>query len=202
MKEPPSPEEIESAAAELNVLSAFVEKDWYAIQLLRIIAKLNLPNTKIIFSGGTSLSKGYALIQRFSEDMDFLISPDSTPTRAERKDLLKGIGKSITSSKYFEISDDCIMPADGYNSCSFQINYTQQIKHPSLRPYLQLDLKYRITDIQCMNCQIRSIIDTLKQQQADLRMDCVTPIEIAADKFCAIIWRVMIKDRTQERGTK
>ena len=51
---------------------AFIEKDWYAVQLLKVISEFkNDRGVNLVFSGGTSLSKGFGLIKRFSEDLDF-----------------------------------------------------------------------------------------------------------------------------------
>jgi len=58
--------------------SAIIEKDYYVTEALRAIAAVaNTTNTgsKIIFKGGTSLSKGWSLIQRFSEDVDIFLDP-------------------------------------------------------------------------------------------------------------------------------
>src|SRR6202035_3481178 len=53
--------------------SAIIEKDYYVTEALRIIAAA-APD-KIIFKGGTSLAKGWNLIQRFSEDIDIFLDP-------------------------------------------------------------------------------------------------------------------------------
>ena len=52
---------------------AIIEKDYYVTETLRIIAAMG--GDKIIFKGGTSLSKGWNLIQRFSEDIDIFLDP-------------------------------------------------------------------------------------------------------------------------------
>lgn len=52
---------------------ALIEKDYYITEALRSIATA-YPD-KIIFKGGTSLSKGWNLIQRFSEDIDIFLDP-------------------------------------------------------------------------------------------------------------------------------
>lgn len=51
-------------------LPAFaVEKDWWVVTTLNII--FSMPVAKhLVFKGGTSLSKGWNLIKRFSEDID------------------------------------------------------------------------------------------------------------------------------------
>jgi hypothetical protein len=52
---------------------AIIEKDYYVTEALRIIEQA--AGTRIIFKGGTSLSKGWNLIQRFSEDVDIFLDP-------------------------------------------------------------------------------------------------------------------------------
>ncbi|MEX2560399.1 MAG: nucleotidyl transferase AbiEii/AbiGii toxin family protein [Pirellulales bacterium] len=52
---------------------AILEKDYYVTEALRIIAETS--GDKVIFKGGTSLSKGWSLIQRFSEDIDLFLDP-------------------------------------------------------------------------------------------------------------------------------
>ena len=54
---------------------AIIEKDYFVTEALRIIA--STAGDKAIFKGGTSLSKGWNLIQRFSEDIDIFLDPAS-----------------------------------------------------------------------------------------------------------------------------
>ena len=53
--------------------AAFIEKDYYVTEALRLIAEA--AGDRTIFKGGTSLSKGWNLIQRFSEDVDIFFDP-------------------------------------------------------------------------------------------------------------------------------
>src|SRR5579863_5016662 len=57
----------------LGLRAAFIEKDYYVTEALRTLAAA-APH-KIIFKGGTSLAKGWNLIQRFSEDIDIFLDP-------------------------------------------------------------------------------------------------------------------------------
>ncbi len=50
-----------------------VEKDWWTSMVLKILFELDFSD-QIVFKGGTSLSKGWNLIQRFSEDIDVAIN--------------------------------------------------------------------------------------------------------------------------------
>jgi Nucleotidyl transferase AbiEii toxin, Type IV TA system len=51
---------------------AVIEKDYYVTEALRLITGIG---DKVIFKGGTSLSKGWNLIERFSEDIDIFLDP-------------------------------------------------------------------------------------------------------------------------------
>ena len=57
----------------LGLREALIEKDYYVTEALRIIEQVAGP--RVIFKGGTSLSKGWSLIQRFSEDIDIFLDP-------------------------------------------------------------------------------------------------------------------------------
>jgi hypothetical protein len=64
LREPPKKELFQDIAIEIGTHPAFVEKDWYVVQLLALIAHINKNlGFKMLFSGGTSLSKGYSLIK-------------------------------------------------------------------------------------------------------------------------------------------
>jgi hypothetical protein len=54
---------------------AIVEKDYYVTEALRVIAAA--AGDRVIFKGGTSLSKGWNLIRRFSEDIDIFLDPSA-----------------------------------------------------------------------------------------------------------------------------
>jgi hypothetical protein len=59
------------AAEQSGLPEAFVEKDYYVTEALRAVT-LAFPGA-VVFKGGTSLSKGWGILERFSEDLDLLI---------------------------------------------------------------------------------------------------------------------------------
>ena len=70
-----------------------IEKDWWVSQVLNIVFDLEIAN-QLVFKGGTSLSKGWNLIERFSEDIDLAINPayfgvTDLPTKKQIKSLRK-----------------------------------------------------------------------------------------------------------------
>jgi hypothetical protein len=65
---------IEITARSVNINDpALVEKDYWLMHVLWGLRQLSLP---FHLKGGTSLSKGYGCIHRFSEDIDLKIEPD------------------------------------------------------------------------------------------------------------------------------
>src|ERR1700704_3569037 len=56
---------------ERGLRPAIIEKDYYVTEALRIISATT--GDKVIFKGGASLSKGWNLLRRFSEDIDIFL---------------------------------------------------------------------------------------------------------------------------------
>jgi len=57
-----------------GIRAALIEKDYYVTEALRVISAA--AGDRAIFKGGTSLSKGWNLIHRFSEDIDLFLDPE------------------------------------------------------------------------------------------------------------------------------
>ena len=73
---------LETVSREIRKAEILVEKDTIQSMFLNGLSKVNLP---FVFKGGTSLSKAYNLINRFSEDID--LSMQKKPTQTEKKCL-------------------------------------------------------------------------------------------------------------------
>ncbi len=84
-----------NASAFLKIQQSFVEKDYWITLILSRLAKSKYVNESV-FKGGTSLSKGYNLIERFSEDVDIAIINDNGKTGNEIKTIIRTIEKGIT----------------------------------------------------------------------------------------------------------
>jgi len=70
------PDLIRIVAEAQGIAPALVEKDYWIMQSLYGLQQLGLT---FELKGGTSLSKGYGLISRFSEDIDIRIEPPADP---------------------------------------------------------------------------------------------------------------------------
>ncbi len=67
-------EYIVEAATSFGVSELIIEKDFWVVWLLEHLFALSAQLGPFTFKGGTSLSKGYSAIERFSEDIDVSIS--------------------------------------------------------------------------------------------------------------------------------
>ena len=63
----------EETYARLGLVPASIEKDFWVCLTLRELFRLPGWEGQLTFKGGTSLSKGWRLISRFSEDLDVVI---------------------------------------------------------------------------------------------------------------------------------
>jgi len=66
---------IEQAAIQRDVSAVIVEKDFWVCWLLGILFQSEFAES-LVFKGGTSLSKVFRVIDRFSEDIDLSLSPE------------------------------------------------------------------------------------------------------------------------------
>lgn len=60
---------------QLGIIPSIVEKDFWVCRALNILFQEDSLNPYLCFRGGTSLSKAYRIIRRFSEDIDVALSP-------------------------------------------------------------------------------------------------------------------------------
>jgi len=87
---------------QIGIPAYAVEKDWWVVQTLSAIFGMEV-GKYLIFKGGTSLSKAWGLIERFSEDVDLAFDRtylgfDGELTRSGIKTLRKKTGKYISEA--------------------------------------------------------------------------------------------------------
>src|SRR5271166_5264337 len=83
---------IEQAAVRRNVSAVVLEKDFWVCWLLGLLFGSEFAGS-LIFKGGTSLSKVYGVIERFSEDIDLSLSREDFGFVGERDPYLAPSGK-------------------------------------------------------------------------------------------------------------
>jgi len=73
---------LSQVSAQTGIAAALVEKDYWITHSMWALHQTGL---SIWFKGGTSLSKGFGIIERFSEDLDLMIEPGDVATLPEVK---------------------------------------------------------------------------------------------------------------------
>lgn len=87
---------IRAASQKLNIREVFVEKDYWITLVLNRLSESKY-SEETVFKGGTSLSKGFNLINRFSEDVDLAIINNSEKSGNQIRTLIREVEKSITA---------------------------------------------------------------------------------------------------------
>jgi len=84
------------SANTLNIRPEFIEKDYWLTRALQRMSQ-NPNAEKVVFKGGTSLSKAYRLTNRFSEDIDIAVIDADSFSGNQLKMLVKRLAKDMTS---------------------------------------------------------------------------------------------------------
>ena len=112
----------------LGVKAEIVEKDYFVTIFLKRIAAV-MPD--IVFKGGTSLSKCYHIIKRFSEDIDLNVQSEKKPSESKRKQLKANITKIISDLDFGLTNADSIKSRRDYNR--YIIDYPSSLSAAYLR---------------------------------------------------------------------
>lgn len=127
--------------------TSIVEKDYYVVELLRVLQPLQFETHDLVFAGGTSLAKANIQLNRMSEDVDIKIVPKPvlmTLSRSKRKDsrkqLIGKVEEKISQSDVFQVEGLPII-RDEYRYVELLIRYPQHFNQaPCLRPFIKLEL--------------------------------------------------------------
>ena len=195
---------IKEVALVKGISEAFIEKDWYATQVVRLLAGRHQDDFRLVFTGGTALSKAHRLIHRFSEDIDFrVLAPglDGKNNSQVRK-AMSGFKKSMVEllGRSFEIIRTT---ASDYNR-----NIVLDLGYPSrftpaevLRPHIKLELTLGNLQLPPIDLSVSSLVNEAAGRPGEVEsIACADPVENAADKVSALAWRVV--SRKREAGDK
>ena len=96
----------------LGIKAEIIEKDYYVTLFLKELVSVS---PDIIFKGGTSLSKCYHLIDRFSEDIDLNIETETKPSESRRKHLKSSIVSVIDKLGFTLTNPENVKSRKDYN---------------------------------------------------------------------------------------
>jgi len=150
---------IDNIAAQTGFSVYAIEKDWWVTMVLKSLFQTKCAD-HIVFKGGTSLSKCWNLIERFSEDIDVAINRDffgitNISSKNQREKLRKLSSKYIKDELITEIYQK--MQEAGIADFSIELIATEisdkdprvlNVKYPTIFPenqYLQNWIKVEIS---------------------------------------------------------
>ena len=128
-------EMVDQVATKNNIAPEIVEKDYYVTLILRLLSD-KLDN--IVFKGGTSLSKGFHVINRFSEDIDVTFNEHIGESR--RKKLKYNVLKVISEELSLPISNWSSIQSDrDYNAYFFEYHSVFDFDEDKMPQYVKLE---------------------------------------------------------------
>ena len=71
----------------------------------------------------------------------------------------------------------------------------------NLRPNIKAEFTFENLILPSTECEISSFIGKFINEEP-IKVNCIQPIEVIANKFSALMWRVFIKDRTKPLHSK
>ncbi|NLR79885.1 nucleotidyl transferase AbiEii/AbiGii toxin family protein [Chitinophaga eiseniae] len=198
----PDKQLIEDVAIELGISKAFVEKDWHVVQVLKIISSIQAEGLRLTFSGGTSLSKAHKILQRFSEDIDFTVTTDEELSRSQLRKRLSNLKHIVTDAvaKAYTIKPGSEKSLNENKFFTFLVAYpTYYNGQEGMRPDIKVEVSYNKLNLPVVQKPIASFINEVTQAGPEIEaITCTDPIENAADKLSATVWRIIDRDRTAE----
>ncbi len=158
-------EVITEANAQTGIAESIIEKDYYVTMILKLLAK---SNPDIVFKGGTSLSKCFHLINRFSEDIDITFSEHIGESR--RKKLKYKILKPISEELEMPIPNwDSIESDKDYNYYLFEYKPVSDYPVEGILPGVKLETALVSYSFPTEQKEVDSIIyNTIKESAPDI----------------------------------
>lgn len=171
--------EILRDAGERKDMPAFaVEKDWWVVQTLAILFGMEI-GKHMVFKGGTSLSKSWGLINRFSEDIDLTVDRKFYGFEGElgkkqrtnlRKKALRFLidnllpelqDKFIQKGFHVKVEPEEIITSDQDPVCIF-IKFPHVLEAPDyIAPSIKLEFGCRSLIEPFTLCPVRSVVDEM-----------------------------------------
>ncbi|VXD04363.1 Nucleotidyl transferase AbiEii toxin, Type IV TA system [Pseudomonas sp. 8Z] len=207
-----------------NLPAAVAEKDQHITDALRVLAQVQVVHTafqkdrrkgdcapasidlttRLIFAGGTCLSKAHDLIQRMSEDIDIKVMLEEPPhgytlkqgVHGRLKDLHQEVERRLTEMGFeFVVHDNGenpVMRASRRYYCLL-LAYDAHFQDVSgvLRPQLKLELIHRPPMLAAEIREMGYMLDQFVPREAPQRfpMTCITVAETLAEKVLSLLRR-------------
>lgn len=162
-----------AAAARLGILPGAVEKDYWITQALRALAREY--GREFIFKGGTSLSKAYGLIQRFSEDIDILVPVEAGLSESTIDRRLKKMGAAAATGCGPDAQQRLRSGRGEHRTDALWYGSPQTELDPKrpqpMLPYIQLELGIHGGIQPHAHCEIGTLVGVLLRDEQDIALE-------------------------------
>ncbi len=173
--------------------AALVEKDFRVVQALAAIIAIDTTPLRLVFGGGTSLSRAHRIIRRMSEDIDLRIVSDPEPTRPALRGLRETITEALLAAGFrFDPNDPAHRASRNESRYTiYRLPYEPLLRgEGALRPEIQIEVSLWPLRMQAIALPVSSFVAEAFQRPPEIaNISCVSIVETAADKFVALTRR-------------
>ena len=159
-------EAVSMTADYFGISESIVEKDYYVTMILKELIK---EESNFVFKGGTSLSKAFHVINRFSEDIDINFLNHDELTRGKRKSIKKILkrvvedcGLKITNLEFTRSNRD-------FNQYRISYNNTFK-KYQSLKQEVIVEMAFQTLSYPCEIKSVQSMIGEYLDKMKNIEM--------------------------------
>ncbi|HHF0526319.1 TPA: nucleotidyl transferase AbiEii/AbiGii toxin family protein [Legionella anisa] len=205
-------QQIRQTAIILGLPADFIRKDYFVTKAIRLLVGISNDYFELVFQGGTSLSKGYGVISRLSEDIDFRVISKSAclnlgkdARRRELRLFRHSLVESLINAGFDVQPQDIKVFYEGrYMSIRASFDGVQGIVY--LKPHIAIDCFLGTLELEP---EVRNISSMVKVTLGDAECDhqyfpvsCVALDETAAEKWVALSRRIVDANQTARDSDK
>ncbi|CAG2161315.1 nucleotidyl transferase AbiEii/AbiGii toxin family protein [Cupriavidus numazuensis] len=182
-----------SVEAALPLPAYALEKDHHVLEAMRLIVEAPPdPNFRLVFCGGTCLSKAYGALARMSEDVDFKVVPTAAGaalSRTKRREALKAFGEAIAHTLEhggFGKGNVARTARDENAYTRLDVSYESAFDKPeALRSHLLIELNHAPLGFAADKMPIGLLLDKLAagDYANPFTVDCIALPEALAEKL-------------------
>lgn len=130
---------VEFAADFFGYEQSHVEKDYWVCKILKELAASDF-SSNIYFKGGTSLSKAFGIIDRFSEDLDlFVFSGNTNSSKQAEKNLNRNISHLVIGNNKDMYQANLSKTGGDFRKLAF--TYDTHYENVGLKENLEVEIK-------------------------------------------------------------
>lgn len=190
------------ASDHFNYEQSHVEKDYWVSKILQDISMSEYAD-KTYFKGGTSLSKAYGLIERFSEDLDlFVFTGDKSASKQAEKTLNKKLSKYLAGLNSDIFRKDLSETGGNYRKLYF--SYNNVFQSVGLKEHLEVEIKacdlpdkrlmFYPVDKRVIRPIVTSFLESIGQKNlintyglGYFEIQCINPRKTICDKISRLV---------------